>query len=118
MGLDQTWANYGPPVLLFWPAGTSGNLNSHHELSERPFSSFKDHEWLCFLKSKPQRCKIEIKNEVKTLYFGDHVRTWTEISKTKKKVFTLFYNQRAARGFNSFSKFGLLCAKFAHLWTR
>ena len=57
-----------------------------------------------FQKNKPQRCKIEIKNEVENFYFGDHIRTWTVIS--KKKVFTLFFNQRAARGFNSFSKFG------------
>ena len=35
----------------------------------------------------------------------------------EKKVFTLFSNQRAARGFNSFSKFGPLSEKFAHLWS-
>ena len=45
-----TWANYGPraksgpPVLLFWPAGTYTNLNSHRELSGRPFF-FRDHGW-------------------------------------------------------------------------
>ena len=26
-----------------------------------------------------------MKNEVKTFYFGDHIRTWTVISKKKKK---------------------------------
>ena len=45
-----------------------------------------------------KRCKIGIKNEVKTSYFGDHIRTWTVISK-KKKVFTLFSNERTARGY-------------------
>ena len=48
-----------------------------------------------------------MKNEVKTSYFRDHIRTWTVISKKKrKKVFTFFSNQRAPRGFNSFSKSG------------
>ena len=66
-------------------------------------------------KNKPQRSKIGIKsekNEVKTLYFGDHIREWTVIS--KKKIFNLFSNQRAARGFNSFSKSGPSCEKSAH----
>ncbi len=66
-------------------------------------------------KNKPQRYKIGIKNEkneVRTFHFGDHIRTWTVIS--KKKVFTLFFNQRAARCFNSFSKSGPLCEKLAH----
>ena len=63
-------------------------------------------------KNKPQRCKIGIKNKVKTFYFGDHICTWTVIS-TKKKVFTLFSNQRAARGFNSFSKSGPSWKKLA-----
>ena len=42
-GVRQTWANYGPraksgpPVLLFWPAGTYTNLNSHREFCVRPF---------------------------------------------------------------------------------
>ena len=65
-----------------------------------------------FQQNKPQRCKIGIKNEVKTFHFGDHIRTWTVIS--KKKIFTLFSNQRAARGFNSFSKSGPSCEKLAH----
>ena len=38
-----------------------------------------------FQKNKPQRCKIEMKNEVKTFYFGDHIRTWTVVFKKKKK---------------------------------
>ena len=69
-----------------------------------------------FQKNKPQLCKIGIKNEkneVKTFYFGDHIRTRTVISK-KEKVFTLFSNQRAACGFNSFSKSGPSCEKLAH----
>ena len=43
MSVMQTWANYGPrakfgpPVILFWPAGTYTNLNSHREFSGRPF---------------------------------------------------------------------------------
>ena len=65
-----------------------------------------------FQQNKPQRCKIGIKNEVKISYFGDHNRTWTVIS--KKKVFTLFSNQRAARGFNSFSKSGPSCEIIAY----
>ena len=69
-----------------------------------------------FQKNKPQRCKIEIKNEVKTFYFGGQIRTWTVISK-KRKVFTLFSNQRAARGFNSFFfKSGSSCEKFSYPW--
>ena len=41
-----------------------------------------------FQKTKPQRCEIGIKNEkneVEIFYFGDHIRTWTVISKKKKK---------------------------------
>ena len=41
-----------------------------------------------FQKNKPQRRKIGIKNEkneVKTFYFGDHIRTRTVISEKKKK---------------------------------
>ena len=36
-----------------------------------------------FQQNKPQRCKIGIKNEVKTFHFGDHICTWTKISKKK-----------------------------------
>ena len=39
-----------------------------------------------FEKIKPQRCKIGIKNEAKTSYFGDHIRTWTVISKKKRSL--------------------------------
>ena len=35
----------------------------------------------------------------------------------KKKVFTLFSNQRAARGLNSFSKSGPSCEIIAHPWS-
>ena len=73
-----------------------------------------------FQKNKPQRSKIGIKNEkneVKTFYFGDHIWTWSVISK-KKKVFIFFSNQRAARGFNSFSKSGPSCEKLAHPWSK
>ena len=42
-----------------------------------------------FQKNKPQRCKIEIKNEVKTFHFGNHIRTWTVISK-KKGLYHVF----------------------------
>ena len=87
--LSQTWANYGPraksgpSVLLFWPAGTYTNLNSHSEFSGRPCFSFRNHEWQWLSKTKLQRFKIGIKNEVKTFYFGDHICTWTVISPKK-----------------------------------
>ena len=89
--LKQTWANYGPrdksgpPVLFFWPAGTYRNLNFHHKLSGRPFFPLKITDGRDFQKNKPQRCKIEMKNEVKTFYFGDHIRTWSVISKNNIK---------------------------------
>ena len=124
-GARTDMGNYGPraksglPVLLFWPAGTYGNLHSHHEFSGRPFFRLEITNGSDFPKKKPQRCIIEMKNEVKTFDFGDHIRTWTVISEKKeKKVFTLFSNQRATRGFNSFSKFGPSCEKFAHLCAR
>ena len=41
---------------------------------------------------------------------------WTVIS--KKKMFTLFSNQRATRGFNSFSKSGPSCEIIALPCTR
>ena len=72
-----------------------------------------------FQQNKLQRGKIGIKNEineVKIFYFGDHIRTWTVIS--KKKVFTLFFKQRAARGFNSFTKSGPSCEKLVHPCSR
>ena len=50
-------------------------LNSHRELSGRPFFPFEIMDGSDFQKNKPQRCKFEIKNEVKTFYFGDHIRT-------------------------------------------
>ena len=89
MDLNQTWANYGPraksgpPVLLFWPPGTYGNLNSHHESSGRPFFPLEITDGSVFYKKRPQRCKNEMKNEVKTFHFGDHIRTWTAISKKR-----------------------------------
>ena len=70
-----------------------------------------------FQQNKPQRCKIGIKNEVKTFRFGDHIRTLDRDLK-KKKVFTLFSNQRAARGFNSFFKSRSSCEKLAHPRTK
>ena len=102
--------------FLFWPAGTYTNLNSHRELNGRPFFALEIMNGSDFQKNKPRRCNIKIQNEVKTFHFGDHIRTWTVIS--KKKVFTLFSNQRAARGFNSFSKSGPSREKLAHPWSR
>ena len=90
MAIVQTWANYGPraksgpPILLFWPAGTY-NLNSHHELSGRLFL-LEITDGSDFQKNMPQMFKIEMKNEIKTFYFGDHIRTWTVISKKRKGV--------------------------------
>ena len=84
--LEQTWAKYGSPVLLFWSAGTYTNLNFHHELSRGPFFfPLEITNGSDFQISKPQRCKIESKNEVKTFYYGDHIHTWTVIFKKKKR---------------------------------
>ena len=39
-----------------------------------------------FNKNMPQRCEIEMKNEVKTFYFGDYIRTWSyDLQKKKEK---------------------------------
>ena len=92
----QTWANYGSraksgtPVLLFWPTGTYTNISSHRELSGRHFFPLDIMDGSDFQKNKPQQCKIGIKNEVKTFYFGDHIRMWTVISKKKKKRSSYF----------------------------
>ena len=107
-------AKSGPPVLLFWPTRTYTNLNSHRELSRRLFYPLEIMDGSDFQKNMPQLCKIGIKNEknnAKTFYFEDHICTWIVIF--KKKVLTLFSNQRAARGFNSFSKSGPFCEKLA-----
>ena len=101
--LYQTWANYGPrakagpPVLLLWPAGTYRNLNSHHELSGRPFIPLEITDGSDFQKNKPQRRKIEMKNEVITFYFVDHIRTWTVISKKKKCLHLVFQSAYGPR---------------------
>ena len=91
--VHYTWANYGPraksgsQVNLFWPAGTYTNLNSHRELSERPFFPLKIMVGCDFQKkNKPQWYKIGIKNEVKAFYFEDHICTWTVIFKKKKDL--------------------------------
>ena len=90
ISLAQTWANYGPRaksgslVLLFWPAGTDSNLNSHRELSGRSFFPLEIMDSSDFQKTKPRQCKVGLKNEVKTFYFVDHIRTWTVISKQKR----------------------------------
>ena len=90
--LDQTWANNGPraksspQVLSFWPASTYTNLNSHRELSGRPFFPLEIMNGSDFQKNKPQWCKIGIKNEkneVKIFYFEDHICTWSVISKKR-----------------------------------
>ena len=63
--LEQTWVNFGPraksgpPVLIFWPAGTYTNLNSHHELSERPFFSLGIMDGSDFQTNKPQQCSLQ-----------------------------------------------------------
>ena len=46
-----------------------------HDLSGRPFFPLQITDSSNFQKNKPRRCKIEMKNEVKTFYFGDHIRT-------------------------------------------
>ena len=69
--MNQTWANYGPraksgpSVRLFWPAGTYANLNSHRELSGRPFFPLEIMDGSDFQKNKPQRYKIGIKTRWK-----------------------------------------------------
>ena len=121
--IAQTWANNGPraksgpPILLFWPSGTYTNLNFYRELSGRPFFPLKimDNMAVIFKEIGLNGAKlIGIKNEVEAFYFGDHIRTCTVIS--KKKVFALISNQRAAPGFNSFSKSGPSCEKLAYPW--
>ena len=63
--LDQTWANYGPransgpPVLLFWPAGTSTNLNSHREFSGKPFFPLEIMDGSDFQKISLNGAKLE-----------------------------------------------------------
>ena len=58
-------------VVSFWPAGTYTNLNSHRELSGRPFFPLEIMDGSDFQENKPQRYKTGIKKEVKTFYFGD-----------------------------------------------
>ena len=70
----------GPFILA---GDTYTNSNSHRELSKRPFFPLEIMDDNDFQQNKPQRCKIGMKNEVKTFYFGDHVRTWTVISKKR-----------------------------------
>ena len=63
--LDQTWANYGPrakagpPVLLFWPAGTYTNLNSHREFSGRSFFPIEIMDGSDFQKISLNGAKLE-----------------------------------------------------------
>ena len=45
-------------------------------IERKTFFSIRDHGGSDF-KKKQQRCKIEMKNEAKTFYFGDHIRTWS-----------------------------------------
>ena len=65
--IDQTWANYGPlatsgpPVFLFWPAGTYTNLNSHREFSGRPFFSLEIMDGSEFQKIRLNGAKLEEK---------------------------------------------------------
>ena len=66
-----------------------------------------------FQKNKPLRRKIEIKKQGKNLLFW-RSHSYVDRDLQNKKVFTLFSNQRAARGFNSFSESGPSCEKLAH----
>ena len=54
-----------------------------------------------FQKNKPQRRKIGIKNEVKTFYFGDHIRTWTV---TQKKGLHLVFQSACGPRVQQFSQ--------------
>ena len=110
-------AKSGPPVFLFWLAGTHRytNLNSHLELSGRPFFFFRKMDSSDFQKNKSQWCKIGIKNEVKTFYFGDHIRTWTVIS--KKRSSPCFPISVWLAASTVFSKSGPSCEKLAHPWS-
>ena len=118
---EQIWANYGPqaksgpPILLFWPADTYTNLNSHRELSGRPFFVLEIIDGSVFQKNKPQRYKIEIKkekNEMKTFHFEDHIRTWTVIS--EKKGLHLVFQAACSPRLQQFFKSGPSCEKLAH----
>ena len=123
-------ANSGPPVLLFRPwnkkecaarsgqNGTYGNLSSHHELSGtgKPFFLYRSRMAVIFMKISLNGAKLKWKTRWKPfiLEITFALGLWSP----KKKVFTLFSDQRAARGFNSFSKFRPSCEKCAHLWYR
>ena len=52
------------------------------------------------------------KRDKNLLFWRSH--SYVDRDLQKKKVFTLFSNQRAARGFNSFSKSGPSCEIIAH----
>ena len=112
MHLHQTWANHGQ---------RANPARRHlHKLKLPPWIERKtffvlQRSWMTmiFKKNKPQRCKIGIKTRWKlTILEITFVRgPWSQ-----KKVFTLFFNQSAARGFNSFSKSGPSGEKLAHPW--
>ena len=80
-------------------AGTYTNLNSHSDLSGRSFFPLEIMDGSDFQKNRPQRCKIGIKNEVKTFYFGDHIRTWTVISKRFSPCFPISVGPAASTVF-------------------
>ena len=48
-----------------------------------------------FQQNKPERCKIGIKNEEKTFYFGNHIRTFfylvAHLSSYHKKAINALY---------------------------
>ena len=54
-----------------------------------------------------------MKNEVKTFYFGDHIRTWTVIFEKKKAWLSPFQSACGPR-LPQFCKSGPSCEKFAH----
>ena len=130
--LAQTWA-FGKlrptgqirlPVLLFRLAGTYRNLNSHHELSGRPFFSFRDHGWQWFKKKASMLQNWNEKQGENLLFWRSHshVELWSPKKKENiKKSSPCFPTSvRPAAStvfFFFFSKFGLSCQKFVHLWS-
>ena len=92
MGKPRPTGQMRPADPFIWPTGTYINLNSHRALSGRPFFPLEIMDGSDFQKNKPWRCKIGIKNEVKTFYFGrSHSYVDRDLQKKKKKRTSLVF---------------------------